>query len=353
LRVERGATMGYSGVVAPRPHVVTPVHPRRFHRMSRRLLLPKLLSCMFIVLAAATTSRSEEPAEAEKSFSVVLLPDTQFYSEKYPETYVAQTLWIRKRLKEDNVKFAVHLGDIVQTSTKENEWKNANRAMEILDGVVPYSMVPGNHDMVVKSRDTSLYNKYFSPERFEGRKWYGGHFGKTNDNNYCFFEGGGMKFLVISLEFAPRDEVLQWASDVARKHPEHRVIVATHCYMRTKGRDMSCDTSYKVDGNSGEEMWQKFVRKSPNVFLVVSGHVVGVGLQTSTNDAGGKVIEMLTDYQGLSHGGDGWLRTLTFVPAENKIHVKTYSPLLDKVNDAPDQSFSLDYEMTPERRKAG
>jgi hypothetical protein len=71
-----------------------------------------------------------------------------------------------------------------------------------------------------------------------------------------------------------------------------------------------------------------------------------VGLQTSVNDAGGKVLEMLTDYQGLPNGGDGWLRSLKFVPSENKIHVRTYSPLLNQDNKDEKHTFSLDYKMT-------
>lgn len=304
-----------------------------------------LATCLALASAAPARGAAEEGDKPEESFSVVLLPDTQLYSQKYPDTYVAQTLWIRKRLKEDNLKFAIHLGDIVQNVGEEPEWKNAHRAMEILDGVIPYSMVPGNHDLSLKDRDSTLYNKYFSPKRFADQPWYGGHKDETNDNNYCYFTGCGVKFLVISLEFAPRDETLEWATEVAAKHPEHKVIVATHCYLRRKDRDTSCATSYKVDGNSGEQIWQKFVRKSPNVALVVCGHIAGTGLQTSVNDAGGKVVEMLTDYQGLPHGGDGWLRTLKFVPAEKKLYVTTYSPLLDKQNEAPHETFSIDFEL--------
>lgn len=299
-----------------------------------------------IILVHPGIAGAEDKDATEKSFSVVLLPDTQNYSEKYPDTYFSQALWIRQQAAKDNIKFVIHLGDIVQTSTKEPEWKNADRAMQLLDGVVPYSMAPGNHDMVVTNRDSSLYNKYYSPARFEGRPWYGGHMGDNNDNNYCFFEGSGMKFMIINLEFAPRDETLEWAAGVASKHPDHRIIVATHCYMRPKQRDTSCASAYKIAGNSGEEIWQKLIRKQPNIFLVVSGHVLGVGLQTSTNDAGGKVLEMLTDYQGLPNGGNGWLRSLKFVPAENKIHVRAYSPLLNEENTAPDETFLLDYEMT-------
>ena len=51
-------------------------------------------------------------------------------------------------------------------------------------------------------------------------------------------------------------------SSFAKRYPDHRVIVATHCYMRKKGRDTSCATSYKVAGNSGEQIWQKFIRNA-------------------------------------------------------------------------------------------
>ena len=96
------------------------------------------------------------------------------------------------------------------------------------------------------------------------------------------------------------------------------------------------------------------VRKHKNVFLVVSGHVLGVGRQTSRSDAGAPVHELLVDYQGLPNGGNGWLSILRFAPRENKICVKAYSPLLDTTNDAPEHTYSLDYDMTSgARRKAG
>jgi hypothetical protein len=275
-------------------------------------------------------------------FSVVLLPDTQFYSQLYPQTYAAQTRWIRDHVEHHNIKFVIHLGDIVENhNDNEEEWRNADRAHRILDGVAPYSMLPGNHDMGKKdgklTGDTSLYNRYFGPARFAGRSWYGGHLGDANDNNYCFFEAAGMKFMVVSLQFDPSAAVLEWANQVISSHPERRVIVATHCYMRPKARDAAV----------GQRVWRQCVNKHENVFLVVSGHVLGVGRQTSRNAAGRPVHELLVDHQGLPNGGDGWLSILRFSPAQNKIFVTAYSPLLSASNDAPDHTFSLDYEMAP------
>ena len=306
------------------------------------------LTAIALLASIVGLAVAEEPAD----FSVVLLPDTQIYSESFPDTYLAQTKWIKDRAGDDNIRFVIHLGDIVQNfNNAEEEWKVADRAHRVLDGVVPYSMVPGNHDMSLVdkklTRDTLLYNKYFPPARFEKYPWYGGHYGDANDSNYCLLEASGMKFLVLSLEMCPRDATLAWAGGVLDEHKNHRVIVATHSYMRPNGRDKGNLRGYGLDGASGEQLWDKFIRKHENIFMVASGHVLGVGLQTNANDAGLPVHEMLVDYQGLPNGGDGWLRILRFVPSENKIYVKAYSPLLDKTNEAPAHTFTLDYQMSP------
>ena len=314
--------------------------------MQRRPTRRNFLS--IVVFAAMLAPLVAPAAEPNEVFTVVLMPDTQFYSEKYPDTYVQQTLWIRSRVKEDNLKFSIGLGDIVQNAKEEQEWINANRAASTLDGVLPYSMVPGNHDQASKdkmlTRDTSLYNKYFPVSRYADEKWYGGHLGDKNDNNYCFFEGAGKKFLVLSVEFHPTNATLAWAAEVCQKHPQHNVIVATHSYLGLKSRTPSPLKGYGLEGNSGDEMWDKLIRKQPNIFMVVCGHVGGVNMQTSKNDSGEPVIELLTDYQNLKNGGDGWLRTMKFVPKENKIYVTAYSPLLKEYNNDPKHSHTIDLD---------
>ncbi|MBN2024799.1 MAG: metallophosphoesterase [Pirellulales bacterium] len=277
-------------------------------------------------------------ADAAKDFSVVLLPDTQYYSEKHPDIYCQQAQWIKEQAETRNIKFVIHLGDIVDKATEESQWKAADAAHKILDGAVPYSVLPGNHDMEenkrVPERRASLYGKYFPPSRFEGCPWYGGNEDGTNDNNYCRFEAAGMKFLVLSLEWDPMDATYAWADDVLRRHADHRAIVATHCYLFRKGRD-----------EIGQRMWDKLIRKHANVFLVVCGHHWGANRSVAETDAGTPVIELMTDYQNLPNGGQGWLRILRFAPAENTIHVEAYSPKLDRRGDDPAETFSVEYAM--------
>jgi hypothetical protein len=86
--------------------------------------------------------------------------------------------------------------------------------------------------------------------------------------------------------------------------------VATHSYLNLKGRAAGAVKVAGSSANSGEDMWQKLVRRNANIFLVACGHVGGVNLLVSQNDAGAPVIEILTDYQNLARGGEGWLRTM-------------------------------------------
>jgi len=300
----------------------------------------------FSAVWSATTHAAESaPAStSEKPFTVVILPDTQYYCDLTcggtPAMYMSQVKWIRERLEQDNIKFVIHLGDIVNIDNQE-QWKIADRAHRVLDGVVPYSVLPGNHDMRdIQTRATLLYNEYFGPKRFQDNSWYGGHRGEKNDNNYCFFQGGGHKFMVLSLQWDPTDAMIKWAGDVVRAHPNYHVIVATHEYM---GQDKRSDM--------GERMWNRFVRRHPNIFLVVSGHIIGWGHQTSTGDHGNPIHEVLTDYQwepdGLKYpplGGDGWLNTMRFVPTEKKIDFRSYSPWLKKSRTTPRHQYTLPYE---------
>jgi len=300
---------------------------------------------------AACLAHAEDP----HSFSIVLMPDTQNYSEKYPETYLAQAQWIRDHAEAENIKFVIHVGDIVQNEHEENEWQLADAAHKLIDGHVPYSVVPGNHDLRKEekkvTRDTPFFDKYFPPERFQGQPWYGGHFGANNACNYCTFEAAGMKFLVLSLSFAPDSAMLSWAGEVIQAHPEHRVIIATHYHMRPDGRATD-EKPYGLDGYVGERLWENFIRKQPTVFMVVSGHVLGTHHQTATNDAGNTVHEILCDYQGEENGGNGWMQIMRFVPADSTIRVEAFSPTLNQIRTELPDTYTLEYAMTEELAEA-
>lgn len=313
------------------------------------------------------------PEAASEPFMIVLLPDTQYYSLKDPATYRAQTKWIADNRDRCNIKFVIHLGDITHENTLA-EWNAAFDAHSLLGNArIPYSVVPGNHDNPKGGhvRDTSKYNRFFGPEKFEDKDWYGGHFGETNDSSYAYFEAAGLEFMVVNLEFAPRKDVLCWADRLIGNHPNHRVIIATHCYQGADGEHHTgCAAQYHISGSGGDVVWDELVRRHSNMFLVVSGHVGDSELKVRKGDAGNTVYEILTDYQfekrdlngdgklgDKENHGNGWLRTLTFLPSDDEIHIETFSVLdgvaefnyTEQYPSDPEHyvhSYSLEYDMS-------
>lgn len=283
-------------------------------------------------------------------FTVVLLPDTQNYSEKYPETYLEQTRWVAGNIENENIRFVIHLGDIVQNSDREEEWRNADLAHRVFDEAVPpvpYSVVPGNHDVVhrgdITTWETDLFEKYFGPQRFTSREWYGGGMKGFNSSNYCFFEGGGVKFMVLSLNFAPGEEIIEWADSVLADHKNLPVILVTHAHLNMRGR-MNHPMPYGLDGYAGVRLWENFIRRHENINLVLCGHVTGANRLESVNDFGKTVNELLFDYQGEENGGNGWLVKMRFLPGEDRIDLTTYSPILGRTWESPHHTFSLEYD---------
>jgi hypothetical protein len=332
--------------------------------LSRRRSLTRLLACVGVFLAVWFGNRSG----AAEPFTIVVLPDTQCYCDtrvKYSANrwksgdlrryFIKQTEWARDNLDRLNISFLVHEGDIVQTDYPE-EWEIAQAAMTKLDGQVPYCLCLGNHDMGFRKTGKSefsyttavdrktKFNQYFPRAKYAKTKEFGDTFDESHDNSWYQFERAGLKFMIVSLEFKPRDEVLVWAGEVVKKHPDHRVIVLTHSYLDAKNQRTR--TGYSVKGNLGEQMWQKFVRQHRNIFMVLCGHVIGEGRLTSKGDHGNAVHQLLSDYQGMKNGGESWLRYMVFHPDRNKIEVFTYNPMLDSFREQPSSRFDLEYPMS-------
>ena len=47
---------------------------------------------------------------------------------------------------------------------------------------------------------------------------------------------------------------------------------------------------------------------------------------------GNTIYTVLTDYQGVTNGGNGWLRNFTFSPTNNTITLSSYSPYIPQSN---------------------
>ncbi len=301
----------------------------------------------FTVQSAQTVSVMVRPALSEvEPFRIVVLPDTQFYTvetnlDANGDLFSVQTQWIADN--PEGVAFVTHLGDIIQDWDDTEQWAVADAAMSLLDGVVPYGLVVGNHDYPAREPDKldeALFSTYFPTQRFEGEPWWGAGYPEgTNDNSFQIFSVGAMSFLIFHFKFEPGDDVLQWASGVIADHPEHRVIISTHSYL---GPDGELWTLPSFD--PAATIWAELVEPYDNVFMVLSGHIDGEAVRTDYVD-GRPVHQMLACYQSLRYGGGSRLRLMDFYPDEDRIDVSTYLPLDDSWEDDEDSTFSLDYTM--------
>jgi hypothetical protein len=332
----------------------------------------RTLACFASVLLAAVAAGQPQatpapaPAAAPEvaaqpftpgAWTIVLLPDTQHYSRKYPGLFTAQTGWIVANRERLDIRFVVHLGDVTDTNSPR-EWRNARDSMSLLDGVVPYSIIAGNHDHGpggnASTRDT-LLNEYFDFKSHAAQPTFGGALEDGRlENTYHLFEAGGRQWIVLCLEWGPRDRAIQWADSVMERHKDRTGILVTHAYMNNN--DLRYDHTdaanpqtynphhYKTPGpvNDGEELWQKLVRRH-DFAMTLNGHVLGdgAGYLASPNDHGRVVHQMLSNFQMRELGGEGYLRLLEFQPDGITVRIKSYSPVFDRFLTTPDQQFEI------------
>ena len=276
-------------------------------------------------------------------FTIIVLPDTQHYSDEFPEIYMGQTKWILEHKDDLNIVFVSHMGDIVQhNDVDESEWTAADAAMSLLDGVLPYGVLPGNHDMQVGG-EAIYYERYFPVSRFDEYEWWGGSF-DDNRYNYQLFSAGGDDYIIVHMQYCPTDAGMDWANAVLAQWPERRAIVSTHSYLDTDGSFMkNCQNKSNGDTN-GLQMWNRLIKKNRNVFLVLAGHIPGFARHDQWEER--VVYQLLADYQDMPLGGSGYLRIMTFEPQNDIIHVSTYSPYLDEYLEDSGNKFDLAWEMT-------
>jgi len=291
------------------------------------------------------------------AFALVALPDTQYYSFSYPGIFLSQVSWIVANVQRLRIPYVFHLGDIVDQNSAL-EWQRAAQAMWLLEGVVPYTVVPGNHDVGPfgnsSTRDT-LMNQYFSYAMTSTWPTFGGAFevGKL-ENTYHLFSAGGRDYIVIALEWGPRDAVVAWADGVMAANPRRYGILVTHAYLNNNDRRYDItDTAHPQDYNphlyqtpggvnDGEELWQKLVRRHAFV-LTLNGHVLGdgTGYLASVTDKGNTCHQIMSNYQFRALGGEGYMRVMSFQDDNKTIKVQTYSPLYDAFLVEPDQNFTI------------
>ncbi len=311
-------------------------------------------------------------------WSIVILPDTQSYLRDKPEddtsnTYYQQTKWIKEHKDTElipNLKMVVHMGDVTE-SNKAVEWKNAVKAHKVLqDAGIPFTVITGNHDYCGSTSSKNSGERWLTklptyfPESCSSAQncislkdlpGFGGVFNGVN--SYFNFTAAGQDYLVVNLEYGPRQETMCWANKLLQK-PDNlnkKVIFTTHAYL-THNAEFDENLDNVLDyGAGGREIWNGLVSRHSNVIMILNGHVGDSERKESKGNNQNTVVQILTDYQfevpchsdvqsladcksncaWVGDAGNGWLRIMTFDPKTNNVKVKTLS-----IHDGDKEHFS-------------
>jgi hypothetical protein len=306
-----------------------------------------ILAALTVTALCAAAETSPAPW-VDGSTTLAVLPDTEVYSQKRPEFFEAQTRWIADNGGPRHIAYALSLGDIVHDDVAP-QWEVAQRCYRMLDGNVPYALVLGNHDYSGDRRATRV-NEFFPVACFTNWPTFGGVFESNRiENSFHLCRVGSRDWIVLALEFGPRDEVVEWANRVLAAHSDRLAVLVTHAYLfRGNVRfDHAAGVKQRASphdwGNDGEQLWQKLVRKHANLMLVFSGHVAsgGPSYLASEGDHGNTVHQLMVDFEALRGGGSGYLRLLEFLPDGATVQVRTYSPALDRHLTDPGNQFTF------------
>ncbi len=305
--------------------------------------------------------------------------------------------WIIENKDERKIEYVFGLGDSVETlSTFPNssettdpdypyysdirnpiEWAYAGSQFARLDGVIPYSVVRGNHD------DEAGYHQYICTDDYKNQM--DGFFydetkpaldGNSMSNSYRKIEFSGQKYLMMTLDFDTNEDVIAWANNVIAANPDYRVIVSLHAYLdKDKGTGKNYflkeeiaqpgadsqednDTNHDWFDFDAEIFWTEIFSKHENMFMVLSGHVREVEdpiIRNRKGTKGNHVFEVLVNPQTYdrTHGTDvtdeetgvttpgqagGFVMILNFSHDGNKVEFEYISTVTGKHFKAKNQT---------------
>lgn len=297
-----------------------------------------------------------------KDYTLAVIPDIQVITNHYQKMVETLPTYLIDKKDEQKIEMAITVGDISDGITNGKDWDRQFNKLEQqfnrLDGVMPYVINAGNHDYdgeCGSGTDHALthLDGAFPVSKMSTWDEWGGTYNGSVVNAYYLAEYGGVKYLVFAIDFGPNDDVLEWCCDVTERYPDRRVIVSTHGFLYSDGSPLQEDTgvgsgrpkSYGFKNSAGpndaDGMWDKFLRKYPNIFMVLCGHIQSdtVVNYEMVGDHGNVVTAFLVDMQGMlmSYGLESMLALFNFDEKNQLIYMNVASTISEKLFEFQNQ----------------
>ncbi len=357
----------------------------------KRFLLEKRL--LFVMVLCLSMVLSFLPLKAEENdFTIVVLPDTQWYPCEISDILFSQVNWIKNNRCLENIVYVAQVGDLVQCGNTiqdggcpdhtpdwctgnwpnpgepyiddpDREWKISRDAFAVLENVsIPYGIAIGNHDQephwnAIPDSTTASYNEYFGKNHFLNLPYfcqnhYGGHYNddvpgyNQYDNHYDLFSVGGMNFIVIYLEqWRIADtptydylDVLDWADGVLKANPGRKAIIVHHFMIDNRDINNGCPSVTHLDPKwnaSGYNIYDN-LKDNPNLFLIVSGHAgdwdMGGGQTCPAEAHRSDPTYYMNEYGQLVEAGEVHTVMANYQDSlEGYLRIMKFSPTQDKI----------------------
>lgn len=284
--------------------------------------------------------------QSQNVFTLVEIPSS--YDDS---TILSQQIqWIIDNVETKHIDFVIHAGDLVPFKYIEQDWIRSSSTIHRLDNFVPYFVLTGNHEIFYgegpnRERNYELFKKYFPISYAQKYSCFVDNYPGSMDNAYFVFKKSNI--LLLCLEFAPRDEILNWANQIILEHQDLSVVITTHCYTRSANpvNNQSWGPAY-LNGNNNdrEAMWEKLIKNHKNISIVLSYHFRGIRRETSLGENGNQIHQILTNYLDDNVHDNGWIRIINFYPKMGKVKFFTYSPIKNEFLSDQDNQFELTYK---------
>lgn len=275
---------------------------------------------------------------------ILIVPDTQNYT-KPPELYhYLDAISNYYANKTNEFSACLHVGDL----TGRNKAEQYTVMYQHFFSRFPKGNEPifclGNHDYGengVSDTRTSNLPSNMAPKsdvQMDGCDY---------ENYVRFLNIGNEQYAILVLEFAPRNEAIEWANDVVKSYSQIPFIILTHVFTNKYGQihdendpDVyhgGSQKSYYMDRdyiNDSMEIFNKLIYYNPNVIMVVCGHTFlpeYIGVTSKKNNDGNEVYVVTVNYQHYVEGGSGFVGILEL--GEESYRIRSFSTVTETYGD--------------------
>lgn len=277
-----------------------------------------ILILVFFLYACNDANFFDSQYDVTDKGCIVIVPDIQYYTnnEEYYKYLDAIVNYCYD--KEEDISLLLQTGDVTNNN-QPVQWENSQKLFfSQLPKALPTIFCLGNHDYGENGKSKERQSNFpveLTPVMdtvMQNSLW---------DNYLRYVEIDNKKLAVLSLEFAPRNEVLEWANGVIKANADIPIIILTHAFLNNSGQmfdalDPSCDNKwtqkqYRMGNdylNDSKEIFDKIIYNNPNVKIVVCGHCVSknyIECLEKKNAQNENVYCIMVNYQHYRNGGDG------------------------------------------------